>query len=120
VKRKVLLATPDTDEGAILCESLSGPLEIITITSPRQLPVRLDEIDCLLLDHKFTDFWGVEFMTGVLAKSYLPVLVLTPPHNPRCAIDAIRAGAYNILSSSVNFASCSTFPSARRLTSLAR
>ena len=97
MKRKVLLATPDTDEGAILCDSLSGPFDIVLITSPEQLPVRLDEIDCLLLDHKFTDLWGVEFMTGVLARSYLPVLVLTPPDNPRCAIDAIRAGAYNYI-----------------------
>ncbi|HAR94487.1 MAG TPA: hypothetical protein DCR97_00760 [Deltaproteobacteria bacterium] len=97
MKRKVLLAMAGADEGEVLRDSLSGPFEIVTITSPKEIPPRLDEIDCLLLDHKFSDLWGMDFMTGVLARSYLPVLVLTPPDNSRCAIDAIKAGAYNYI-----------------------
>lgn len=88
---------PDTDEGAILSHGLEPSFEVFTITSPEQLPANLDEIDLLLLDHRFTDLWGMDFMARVLARSYLPVLVLTPPDNAKCAIDAIKAGAYNYI-----------------------
>jgi HD-like signal output (HDOD) protein len=97
VKRRVLFAAPDTDEGAILSHNLKTSFDVSTVASPEQFPVRLDDIDLLLLDHKFTDQWGMDFMPDILARSYLPVLVLTPPDNARCAVDAIKAGAYNYI-----------------------
>lgn len=97
MKRKVLFAAPNTDEVGILSDILSASYDVTTILSPEQLPADLDQIDLLLLDHKFTDQWGTGFMTQVLARSYLPVLVLTPPDNAKCAVDAIRSGAYNYI-----------------------
>jgi HD-like signal output (HDOD) protein len=97
VKRKVLFAAPNSDEVEILSDSLRASFDVSTIVSPEQLPADLDQIDLLLLDHKFADRWGMDFMTRVLARSYLPVLVLTPPDNAKCAIDAIRSGAYNYI-----------------------
>lgn len=97
MKRKVLFAAPNTDEIGILRDSLKASFDVSIIASPEELPADLDRVDLLLLDHKFTDVWGVEFMTRVLSRSYLPVLVLAPPDNAKCAIDAIKAGAYNYI-----------------------
>lgn len=87
----------NTDETATLSDHLKVSFDVSVMVSPKQLPTNLDQMDLLLLDHKFTDQWGTEFLTGILAKFYLPVLVLTPPDNAKCAIDAIRAGAYNYI-----------------------
>lgn len=97
MKRKVLFAAPNTEEIDVLSDSLKASFDVSTIVSPEQVPADLDQVDLLLLDHKFTDKWGMEFMTGVLSRSYLPVLVLTPPDNAKCAINAIRSGAYNYI-----------------------
>lgn len=97
VKRKVLIAAPNAEEIGFLSSTLRASYEVSAIASPEQLPVDLDRVDLMLLDHGFIDRWGMDFVTRVLDRSYLPVLVLTPPDNPKCAIEAIRSGAYNYI-----------------------
>ena len=58
-------------------------------------PVNLDGIDAIILDVNFTQAQGLDFLMEVCSKAYIPVLLITPPDDPQCAIEARRIGAFN-------------------------
>ncbi len=58
-------------------------------------PVNLDGIDAIILDVNFTQSQGLDFLMEVCSKAYIPVLLITPPDDPQCAIEARRIGAFN-------------------------
>lgn len=58
-------------------------------------PVNLDGIDAIILDVNFTQAQGLDFLMEVCSKTYIPVLLITPPDDPQCAIEARRIGAFN-------------------------
>lgn len=58
-------------------------------------PVNLDGTDAIILDVNFTQSQGLDFLMEVCSKAYIPVLLITPPDDPQCAIEARRIGAFN-------------------------
>ena len=94
----VLIANRDSIEIKKLNNTLSNEFDISTIASQEGLDDQLlEESDLILLDHNFTENSGIDFLMSTMGKSYIPVLMLTPPDDPQCAIESIRAGAYNYI-----------------------
>jgi HD-like signal output (HDOD) protein/DNA-binding NarL/FixJ family response regulator len=92
--KKILIASRDSDE-IIKCKScLEQTFNVYSIAP--DFPVEsLSLFDLVLVDHGFTDCSGIDYVGQVLAVAHIPILILTPPDDPKCAIDAIRAGAFN-------------------------
>ena len=94
--KKILIASRDNDE-IIRCKGcLEKSFNVYSITP--DFPVEsLSVFDLVLVDHGFTDCSGIDYIGQVLAVTHIPILMLTPPDDPKCAIDAIRAGAFNYI-----------------------
>jgi HD-like signal output (HDOD) protein len=94
--KKILIASKDSDE-IIRCKGcLEKTFNVYSIAP--DFPVEgLSVFDLVLLDHGFTDHSGIDYVGQVLAVTHIPILMLTPPDDPKCAIDAIRAGAFNYI-----------------------
>jgi HD-like signal output (HDOD) protein len=93
---KILIASRDSDE-IIRCKGcLEKTFNVYSIAP--DFPVEsLSLFDLVLVDHNFTDYSGIDYVGQVLAITHIPILMLTPPDDPKCAIDAIRAGAFNYI-----------------------
>lgn len=93
----VLIACNNINENLKLKKVISKEFTVATIASP-DIPVDdIEKIDLLIIDHKFTDHSGIDFLMLILQKTYIPVLMLTPPDDPLCSVEAMRVGAYNYL-----------------------
>ena len=95
--KSVLIANRDENETKKIEEILSKDYEVLSIHSQEEMNGFLEKCDTLLVDHNFTDNAGIDFLMDVMSKSNLPVLMMTPPEDPNCAIEAIRLGAYSYL-----------------------
>jgi len=95
--RSVVVANSSDSECEKIKNVLSNDYDIHVMASQDQ-PIDLkDNCDLILLDHNFTEDSGIDFLSDVLSKFHVPVLMVTSPDDPRCAIEAIRLGAYNYL-----------------------
>lgn len=83
------------------CEKIKSVLRDdydVRVMTSKERPIDLERnCDLILLDHNFTEDSGIDFLSEVLSKIHVPVLMVTSPDDPRCAIEAIRLGAYNYL-----------------------
>lgn len=95
--RSVVVANSSDSECEKIKNVLSSDYDVHVMASQDQ-PIDLkDNCDLILLDHNFTDDSGIDFLSDVLSKFHIPVLMVTSPDEPQCAIEAIRLGAYNYL-----------------------
>ncbi len=95
--RTVLIANKDLVESKKLIDTLSQDFKVTAIGSPAELTGELQDISLVLLDSNFSAASGIDFLTDVMKKAYIPVLMVTPPNDAKCAADAIKAGAYNYI-----------------------
>lgn len=92
---KVLVASKNTEEIAKFRKSLEETFEVFSITAPDYPKEALRMFDIVLIDHNFTEHSGIDYLNEVTNAVHIPVLMLTPPDDASCAIEAIRAGAFN-------------------------
>lgn len=95
--RSVVIANSSEHECQMLRKVLGDDFNILVVTSPEGLSDSQEHADLLVLDHNFTDQSGIDVLSEILGKSYIPVLMVTAPDEPQCAVEAIRRGAYNYL-----------------------
>jgi HD-like signal output (HDOD) protein/DNA-binding NarL/FixJ family response regulator len=95
--KPVLIASSTPAEARELKETISQEYNVSVITSPTIVDQRLKKYGLVLFDHGFTEYYGEDFLMGVLRKSYLPVLMLTPPDDVKGAIEAMRVGTCNYI-----------------------
>lgn len=76
-------------------QAVLGKYTLHLMASWDNKPVNLDGIDAIILDVNFTQAQGLDFLMEVCSKTYIPVLLITPPDDPQCAIEARRIGAFN-------------------------
>jgi len=95
--KKILIASAHNDDLVTAKGVLDEFFEVHCISSPDLVPSHMEEFDLLLLDHSFEPDSGIDFMTNILSLTYLPVLMLTSPDDPKSAVDALRSGAYNYI-----------------------
>jgi DNA-binding response OmpR family regulator len=92
---KILIASRNTEETAKFRKHLEETFEVFSVASPDYPKEGLRMFDLALVDHDFTDHSGIDYVSEVINAAHIPVLMLTPPDNSNCAIEAIRAGAFN-------------------------
>lgn len=95
--KSVLIASRNSAEVRELKETISQEYNVSVITSPNKVDDHLKKYGLVLLDHTFTEYYGEDFLMGVLRKSYLPVLMLTPPDDVKGAIETMRVGTCNYI-----------------------
>ena len=95
--KSVLIANGNPDEANKIKDVINQQFKVSVITLPIAFNNLLDTPDLVLLDHNFTEYAGIDFLMEILKKSYLPVLMVAPPNDARCAVDAMRVGAYNYI-----------------------
>jgi len=94
----ILIANKAYRESRSLADTLDQDFKVSIIASPNEYDDKLmEQFELVLLDHNFTENSGIDFLKSILGKFYIPVLMLTPPEDPQCAVEAMRAGAYNYI-----------------------
>jgi len=94
----ILIANKAYKESRSLADTLDQDFKVSIIASPNEYDDKLmEQFELVLLDHNFTENSGIDFLMSILGKFYIPVLMLTPPEDPQCAVEAMRAGAYNYI-----------------------
>lgn len=101
--KSVLIANGNLAEANKIKGVLNQQFNVSVITLPMEFNDILDIPDLVLLDYNFTEYAGIDFLMEILKKSYLPVLMVASPNDARCAIDAMRAGAYNYIVKTGNY-----------------
>jgi len=101
--KSVLIANGNSNEAHKIKEVISQNFNVSIIKFPIDFNNLLDTPDLILLDYNFTEYAGIDFLMEVLKKSCLPVLMVTNPNDARCAVDAMRAGAYNYIVKTDNY-----------------
>jgi HD-like signal output (HDOD) protein len=91
--KPVLIASTNPAEAREIGETISREYDVAFVESPKELINHLAESGLVVLDSSFKEHYGEDFLNGILKKSLLPVLMLTPPDDVKGAIQAIRAGA---------------------------
>lgn len=102
--QSVLVASGDRAETHALCELLGRNFAPIAIASPAQLETQPIAFDAALVDANFTVHRGIDFMMEISLRRRVPVVLVTPEHDPRCALEAMRAGAFNFIVKSEGWA----------------
>lgn len=98
--KDILIITRDTDESAILQQSLGAvpdaPFSVHYASNLHDALGRLSALDfaAVLLDLDLPENTHLTaFETLMLAVPYLPIMVLVQPHAESLAMEAVRAGA---------------------------
>ena len=99
--KKILIANGRPDEARKIKTYLKGYFEVTLITEPRQLV--WEDFVVVLIDHNFTINSGIDFLMDVIGRRSAPVLMVTPPEDPQCAIESLRAGAFNYIVKTGNY-----------------
>jgi putative nucleotidyltransferase with HDIG domain len=99
----VLIANSNEAEIDKIRKAIDASYDTFAITSPEEFDNHLEKYNLIILDCNFTDNSGIDFLMDVVCKVSLPVLMLTPPEDPHCAIEATRAGAFNYLVKTNNY-----------------
>jgi HD-like signal output (HDOD) protein/ActR/RegA family two-component response regulator len=95
--RSILIVSSSSAEAEKLREAIGREFQLTVAESPEGLDQELEKCDLALLDYNSSPGSGLDFLAEILNKRYLPVLVLTPPDNPQCAVESIRIGAHNFV-----------------------
>jgi HD-like signal output (HDOD) protein/AmiR/NasT family two-component response regulator len=94
---KILIASKNTEETAKFKSDLEQTFEVFSIAAPDYPKEALSIFDLVLIDHGFTEHSGIDYVGEVINTAHIPVLMLAPPDDSNCAIEAIRAGAFNYI-----------------------
>lgn len=94
---RILIANKDREEGQKLIEIMRQQFEAAAICSPAELTEDLQNVRFVLLDSNFTESQGSDFLAEILKKGPLPVLMVIPPNDPKCAAEALKLGAFNYI-----------------------
>ena len=101
----VLIACKKESEIEKINEAIKKHFSVISIRSADMLKKLHNKFDILLLDHDFTDNSGIDFLMDINRQKSLPTLFLTPDNDPQCAVEALRAGAFNYVVKTGNYES---------------
>ncbi|MBN1103637.1 MAG: HDOD domain-containing protein [Deltaproteobacteria bacterium] len=99
----ILIADRDREESRAIGEAIRKEYKSISIASPEEIDGVLEKCAAILLDHGFTEHSGFDFLMNVMTRAYLPVVMITPPDEPKCAVEAIRLGAQNYIVKTGNY-----------------
>jgi len=92
---KVLICNSQLNEIGAIQTVLKSKYTMCSMTSWNGQSLNFDGIDAIILDVNFTEAQGLDFLMEVCSNTYIPVLLVTQPDDPQCAVEARRIGAFN-------------------------
>lgn len=92
---RVLVCNSQRGELEAIQEVLQNSYAVHLMSSWDKTPLNLQGVDAIVLDVNFTPAQGLDFLMEVCSNHYIPVLLISPPDDPQCAIEARRIGAFN-------------------------
>ncbi|OQW42682.1 MAG: hypothetical protein A4S08_01095 [Proteobacteria bacterium SG_bin4] len=92
---RVLVCNSQRGELEAIQEVLRNSYAVHLMSSWDKAPLNLQGVDAIVLDVNFTPAQGLDFLMEVCSNHYIPVLLISPPDDPQCAIEARRIGAFN-------------------------
>ncbi len=95
--KNVLICNSSPAEVNLLRVALGRKFAVHSLTSWKPGSADVSDMKAIVVDANFTDLQGLDFIAEVNAGSHLPVLIITPPDDPHCAIAALRIGVFNYL-----------------------
>jgi DNA-binding NtrC family response regulator len=95
--KKVLVANSQAKDARMIEKYLARHFEVVVISRPALLRFHKGRFDLMLIDHNFTANSGIDFLMDILPEHPGPILMFTPASDPQCAIEALRAGAFNYI-----------------------
>ncbi|MBI3014778.1 MAG: HDOD domain-containing protein [Candidatus Tectomicrobia bacterium] len=98
----ILIASNATDAEAIK-KAIGETFTVQAIKSPSEFAGLVEKPDLILLDHTFTEHSGIDFLRDLSSKHNLPVLMLAPADDYKCAFEALQVGADNYLVKTSNY-----------------
>lgn len=101
----VLIACKESQELDKIEKAIKKHFNIHLIHTPSMLKKVHNQFDLMLLDHQFTQNSGIDFLMDINIHKSVPVLFLTPDNDPQCAVEALRAGAFNYIVKTGNYIS---------------
>lgn len=101
----VLIACKESEEFEKINKAVKKHFNVILVDTPEMFKKVEKRFDIILLDHNFTDHSGIDFLMDINRLKSLPILFLTPDNDPQCAVEALRAGAFNYVVKTGNYVS---------------
>lgn len=95
--KQLLICNSNADEIEPLCAALRTKFSVWSSLSWDREPIDFGAIDAVILDSNFTPAQGLDFLMEVASSAHVPILLVTPPDDPQCAIEGRRSGAFNYL-----------------------
>lgn len=95
--KSVLICNSSPAEVDLFRVALGRRFSVHSMTTWRPGNADYSGVNAVVVDSNFTERQGLDFITEVNANSHLPVLIITPPDDPQCAIEACRVGVFNYL-----------------------
>jgi HD-like signal output (HDOD) protein len=99
----VVIATREQAEAESLADSLGGSFVAQPAIDNAALMQAGEWADAFVLDSEFSDCQGIDVLMDLVARFHAPVVMMTPPGDPGCAIEALRSGAGTYLVKSGNY-----------------
>ena len=93
--KQLLICNSNADEIEPLRAALETKFSVSSSRSWDREPIDFDSIDAVILDSNFTPAQGMDFLMEVASSAHVPILLVTPPDDPQCAIEGRRSGAFN-------------------------
>lgn len=93
----VLIANRNVPEARGIAAALGGTYEGKPVADMPELVGCVESASALILDTNFSESQGVDVLMDVLARVHIPVLMITPPDDQACAVEAMRCGAASYL-----------------------
>ena len=95
--KRVMVCNSSAAEIDLIQVALGKKFALHAMTRYKPGNVELSGMDAVVVDANFTDAQGLDFIMEVNSTAHLPVLIVTPPEDPHCAIEARRIGVFNYL-----------------------
>jgi len=93
VKHTVVVANGSAAEAQAVIAALGARYAARAVTAAEALAAHAEEALAVVLDANFTPSGGSDALAALLSRVQVPVLMVTPPGQPRTAVQALRCGA---------------------------
>lgn len=100
----VIVANQNAQEGAAIATALQSLFDVRPVTETEALLGAVDGAVAVVLDTNFSEAQAVDVLMDVLARTQVPVVMVTPDDDPACAVEALRCGAANYLVKTASYA----------------
>ncbi|NKB39080.1 MAG: HDOD domain-containing protein [Gammaproteobacteria bacterium] len=94
---RVAIANSNRAEQQVIGSTLQEMHETRVISADDKINEIIEYSDFIIIDANYSSDQGINLLMNVESESHLPVLMVVPMEDQRCAVEAMRSGAQNFL-----------------------